>query len=366
MKKYELINNSAILADFLHSASAEYIAVDTEFMRDHTYFPQLCLLQLASSEGICCVDVMAMEDLSAFAHIWADATKIKIVHSCRQDVEVLQLALKAQPQSIFDSQIAAAFCGYGEQISYAALVQQLCDVTLEKTQTRTDWSQRPLSAAQLHYAADDVRYLCEIEQKLRDALTAKGMLEWFWQECQDVSENVNVAIEPAQAYLRLKGYHKLASNSAAIARSLANWREQIAQQEDLPREWVLPTAALMRIAELKPTSAAQIEQINEVRSGRHRQSVFKRAHEIVQQIQAVAEVAHNEAPYMPMTSQQKKQLKAATQIVQEVALKLDMSAALLANRKTLEAFVRGENALPIFEGWRKAVVGEPLQAQIKD
>lgn len=360
MKKYELITDDAILADFLDSASTEIVAVDTEFMRENTYYPQLCLLQLQLDTQIACVDVFKVKDLSAFGLVWTSPKYIKILHSFRQDVEVLQLSLGLESANLFDTQIAAAFCGLGEQVSYAALVEQLCGVSLEKSQTRTDWSRRPLSMNQLHYAAEDVLYLPQIKDILQHRLHQKGMFDWFLQECHDVASSVSAVTAPNEAYQRLKGYQKLSQQAASMARSLACWREQVAQKDDVPREWVLPSAALIRIAELRPETEAQLKQINEVRSGRHRDKVFARVGQIIECLQNSSEIAGSDISYTPLESDQKRQLKAVIKRVQETAESLNISASLIANRKSLESFVRGHRDLALLQGWRKQIVGDAL------
>jgi ribonuclease D len=241
MKQTELVNlqrDSSIAALLV---AAERIGVDTEFMREKTFFAELCLVQLSIGNRLICADPLGATDLSGF---WSALMRCEwVVHSGRQDMEVVYQAAGALPQRVFDTQIAAALLGYAPQIGYAGLVAELFGVELAKSHTRADWSQRPLSAEVLHYAAEDVEYLLPAFDPL------------------DLLDKTLYEIDPELTVDRIKGARNMRGPARAIATKLAAWRENEAVRRNRPRQWILRDAALLEIAQARPTSRHALQAI---------------------------------------------------------------------------------------------------------
>ncbi len=240
---------------------ARHIAIDTEFMRERTYWPQLCLLQVASDSDCCLIDPLAGLDLAPLYAALSDPSRPKILHAARQDLEVLLNASGQVPGPVFDTQVAAALLGLPPQVGYADLVARQLGHSIDKGQTRTDWSRRPLSDAQLAYAADDVHHLLQLYTELAAALAARGRAAWHQEECALLEDPQLYRTEPAEAWRRLKGLGRLRPAEQAAARALAAWREQRAIASDKPRGWILSDEALYALATLMPASTGDLEQV---------------------------------------------------------------------------------------------------------
>src|SRR5277367_1634253 len=243
------------LARTLESHAA--IGVDTEFLRERTFFPKLCLLQLAAGDDVWCVDTLR-GGLDVLVPALTAAASRKVIHSARQDLEAFYLNSKRVISPVFDTQIAAGCIGLKPQIGYADLVKTLLDVSLPKGQTRTDWSKRPLSREQLEYATDDVLYLEEIADRLTERLRAFGREQWVIEDCRALEDPSLYEPDPADAWKRLRSLHKLPPAMRARAKALAVWREKTARLKNLPRGWVLDDEALFRIAESLPATPAAL------------------------------------------------------------------------------------------------------------
>src|SRR6202167_1076153 len=245
------------LAAALHSQA--WIGVDTEFLRERTFFPKLCLLQLSVEGRIWCVDTLRGGGLEALVPALTQAATRKVIHAARQDLEAFYLTTKRVISPVFDTQIAAACVGLKPQIGYADLVKTLLDVSLAKGQTRTDWSKRPLSRAQLEYAADDVKYLNEVAAKLSERLRALGREHWVIEDCLALEDPRLYELDPAQAWKRLRNLKLLPAGARARGRAVAIWRETKARERDLPRGWILSNAAIFGIAEADPPTRAALD-----------------------------------------------------------------------------------------------------------
>src|SRR5882672_1280152 len=253
------------LAANLRSAPA--FALDTEFMRERTYYPQLCLVQLAGPELIACIDPLAIEDLTVLDELFARSAAVKVVHAVRQDLEALLTRLTNPPSSLFDTQVAAALVGLSPQVGYGDLVQRFCGVTLDKTHARTDWSARPLAPAQLLYASDDVRYLLPLRAALSSELERRGRRAWFDAEMIRHSSAGTRRIEPDEAWQRLKGLDGLDARRQATAKALARWREERAIRRNRPRGWILSDDALYEIVRALPEDRDALERVSSLPRG---------------------------------------------------------------------------------------------------
>jgi ribonuclease D len=356
------VRTSAELTDALRALShTEYIALDTEFMRESTYYPKLCLIQVASGDYCFLIDPLALDDLRPFTTFLAARERIKVLHSARQDLEVLTGGDgNAVPGPIFDTQIAAGLLGYTAQIGYGALVEQRLGRTLAKGHTRTDWSQRPLSEEQVQYAADDARYLAPLYQDLRGALEIAGRLPWLLEETAELENAALYRVEPEQAWRRLKGLDRMRADQRATAKLLAQWRESMAIQRDKPRGWILSDETLRELAERLPGTMQALEQIRSLPPAVAR----KRGAELLELIAAGTANAANESETVN-TRPEPQQLALVTRLMNEVrnrALDLKISPELLATRRAVEQLVFSGRTDALLNGWRRAVIGEHLVA----
>jgi ribonuclease D len=232
MPHYHFVDNPDAIAGDLHDH--EHLGIDTEFMRERTYFAQLCLLQIATTDQLYCVDPLVDVSQDAFwnellAHDW-------VVHSARQDIEVVYQYARAMPASIFDTQVAAGLLGFPAQMGYAGLIKELFDVEMAKSHTRADWSKRPLREAYLQYAAEDVEYLLPAWEELGEQLESKGRMQWALEDSRLLLDPALYEISPGQALERLKGARNLHGRKRAAAARLAAWREAEAIKRDRPRQ----------------------------------------------------------------------------------------------------------------------------------
>jgi len=343
----------------LRLAAAPWIALDTEFLRERTYRPQLCLLQLASPEEALCVDPLADLDLEPLRSVLAGGTAPKILHAARQDLEVLWPVF-GPLAPIFDTQIAAALSGLPAQIGYSDLVRRLLCVELPKGQTRTDWSKRPLSAAQLHYAIDDVVHLAPLRERLLERLDQLGRLAWLEEDLQGLAREERLFIDPDKAHERLRWSTELDPDRARLLQRLAAWRERRAVEKNRPRSWILEDVALRALAIKAPRNAADLAGIEELERG----FIERSGGMILQEIAAVAlpEQLPPLAPRPRPDPALQARVRQLSSIVQKRATDLDIAAEILATRRDLESIARGEADADVLQGWRREAVGRELLA----
>ena len=354
---------SALAAAVFRLESADRLAIDTEFMREKTYHAQLCLVQVASATDCFLVDPLASLDLEPLHALLADRTKLKILHAARQDLEVLQSGGRPVPAPVFDTQVAAALTGLPPQVGYADLVARRLGHSIDKGQTRTDWSRRPLSPEQLAYAADDVHHLLALHADLAAALVALGRDAWLAEDAADLEDPALYRTEPADAWRRLKGLGRLAPSAQAVARALAEWRERRAIESDKPRGWILADDALYGIAAVSPRTPEALSEVRTLPPA----TLRRRGDELVELvIAALARPADAivAEPVRPTTEENAK-VSRLQAIVRETATEFGVAPEILATRRDVEALVfpgRGESA--VLRGWRRGVVGERLLAAL--
>ncbi|HEY3809741.1 MAG TPA: ribonuclease D [Steroidobacteraceae bacterium] len=358
----DIVRDDAALAQIgARLAGAEYIGLDTEFLRERTYFAQLCLLQLSAGEDAWCVDTLALPTLASLRAALNRAPPCKILHAARQDLEVLWPASGAVT-GIFDTQVAAALIGMPAQIGYGDLVRRLLGKTLHKAETRTDWSRRPLSAAQIEYALDDVRYLLPLREQLQAQLQQLGRWPWFMQEMAELDAMGSFDADPQQAWRRFKGFHELDAERQRLAVGLCAWREQRAIDADRPRNWILPDSALRDIVWRAPRSMAELAGTAELAEGIRNNSGA--------QILAVVEGAAlpERLPPLPQRQRPDPQTTAAVrklaQLAQQVGRELGLAPEILATRREMERLVAGSREGGVLQGWRREVIGERLLAAL--
>jgi ribonuclease D len=356
------ISDAARLSAFLtRGAAAAAIGIDTEFMRERTYYAQLCLLQLAVPDACVAVDTLAPLDLAPLRTLLARGSLRKVLHAARQDLEVLFPTFGAL-SGIYDTQVAAALIGLPPQIGYADLVLRLLGTRPHKSQTRTDWSRRPLSAAQLEYALDDVRHLLPLRALLDTELERLGRRAWFEEEMATLNGAGSFAVDPAEAWKRLKGLSELDDGRKELAQRLAAWREQRAICADRPRGWILPDAALRDIVLRVPRSDAQLAQVAELPEGIRRNS----GAQLLALIAGLGLPAR--LPPLPgrrrPDPEQQSRVRRLGGITQEVAASIGVAPELLATRRDLERLAAGARCGGPLEGWRRPVLGEALLAAL--
>lgn len=337
--------------------SAQVLGLDTEFMRERTYFAQLCLLQLSFGSQAVCVDPLALPDLSALRPTLSSPRTRKILHAARQDMEVLWPATGALI-GLFDTQVAAALIGLPAQIGYGDLVSELLGRSLHKSQTRTDWSRRPLTSEQLAYALDDVRYLPALAETLQARLEQLGRWPWFEEEMAQLDSAGSFQVEPEEAWRRVKGIAELDEGRCALARVLGAWRERRAIAADRPRNWILPDAALRDIVLSVPRTLEAFTRIAELPEGIRRRA----GPAILELIESLALPARLPplAPSQRPLQTETDAVKRLADVTRQTGRELGIAPEILATRRQMQRLVSGERDAAPLTGWRRAVIGERL------
>ena len=352
-------DDAALRALCARLAGAEWIALDTEFMRVRTYSARLCLLQAATPDVIACVDPFAVS-LDPLLAVLYDARALKVLHAARQDLEVFFDIRQAVPAPVFDTQIAAALTGYDDQIGYSALVEKITGQRLPKVNQRADWAARPLTPELVAYAADDVRYLCEVYRHLEQKLVALGRRAWLVEECAAQTDVKLYRNDPELAWQRLKQGKTLAPTQQPVLAQLAAWRERVAQQKNLPRGWVVPDPALVDIARAQPENPGQLAAI----PGLEPALVRRFGGEIL----AIVDQGKRLAPQRLWQEsarpepEQQRLLDAVSSRIQACAREHGVSATLLAPRREMVKFVLNEPDCALLRGWRYQLIGVELAA----
>jgi len=247
-------------------AEEEFITVDTEFIRDRTYYPQLCLIQLATDNEAVAVDTLAKGiDLTPLAAIFANTNIVKVFHSARQDIEIILGMYGAVPTPLFDTQVAATVCGFGEAASYETLASKLAGAVIDKSSRFTDWSQRPLSEKQYHYAISDVTHLRIVYRKLLEMLEKSDRHAWLGDEIAALTNPEKYQINPEESWKRIK-FRSTSPGFIKLVKELAKWRELMAQKINIPRNHLLKEAVLLEIAAAAPTSLADLKRVRNIGS----------------------------------------------------------------------------------------------------
>ena len=256
------LSTQAELASFCErAASSRVLAVDTEFLREKTFFPKLCLVQVAAGDDIAAIDPLLIEDLSSLARLFEDPSITKVLHACSQDLEVILDGMGVVCAPVFDTQLAAAFLGMRQQVSYGSLVEAYCGVHLPKAESLTDWSRRPLDAEQLRYAEDDVRYLPGIYERMISQLVEGDRLTWVAPEMSQLCDVSRVRRDPRESYQRLRRASSLTRRQLAVAREVCAWREGVAAAHDIPRKWVVSDEVVVEVCKRAPTTVERLRRI---------------------------------------------------------------------------------------------------------
>jgi len=342
--------------------TADWIALDTEFLREKTYYPKLCLLQVATPDSVACIDPLALDELAPLLGILFDEGITKVMHSGRQDMEIFYHLAGKLPSPVFDTQIAALMLGYPEQVGYASLVKEELGIELDKLHTRADWTQRPLSDDQIQYAADDVIYLVEIYQRLSEKLAALGRRDWLLEDFQRLTDADLYNNPPADAWQKVKGGNRLRGDSLSIMQTLAGWREQMAQQKNRPKGWILRDDALIDISRHRPASLEALAKIRGLSDGLVRNSGNKIV-ELVREATGKTPIPFpDKGKHAKLSPDQNALVDVMMALVRLSGEHNDLNPAVLATRKQLEKLVLGDQDAAVVQGWRKKFVGEQLLA----
>jgi ribonuclease D len=360
MTRYELIDLNCHGTVATELSSVRRIGLDTEFMREKTFFAELCLVQLSIGERIYCADPLGATDLGPF---WEALTACEwVLHSGRQDMEVIYQASGRMPERLFDTQIAAALLGYAPQLGYAGLVEELFDVELAKSHTRADWARRPLSDEVGRYAAEDVEYLLPAFDVLNERLDKLGRRSWVQQDSVDLLDRTLYEVSPGLAIERVKGARNLQGASRAAAAALAEWREKEALRRNRPRQWILRDAVLLEIAQARPESSHALRAI----PGLPDSTAARAGDELLSLIGAATNDPTDYKPPQRPDERQKALLKQMQKLVSECARELGVSAEIVAPRKELSSALTGTRDSRVFRGWRLGLAGERLLALLEN
>lgn len=336
-----------------------FVVFDTEFMRETTYWPKLCMVQVAGPGEAALIDPLAEGlDLAPLLALLGDPTLTKVVHAGRQDVEIFN-NLGVIPHPLFDTQIAAMAAGFGEQIAYDSLVRQMLRIDLDKSSRFTDWARRPLSAAQLTYALADVVHLAELYPKLRDRLEEQDRLGWVAEDMAELADPANYDLDPENAWRRLKP-RKFTARYLAVFKAAAAWRERTAQTRDQPRGRILKDEAIDEVAAQAPTEPAAFDRLRSVSKG-FGNSKF--GVELAAVVRAAAQDPETHAPVVERPTASAQAPPAVVELL-KVLLKAraedaKVAARLIATIPELERLAADDQArTPLLEGWRRELFGE--------
>lgn len=347
------------LVDELREASA--IAVDTEFLRERTYFARLCLVQLASDDVAAIVDPLAIADLSPLWELMLDPGVLKIFHSGSQDLDIF-CRLSGEPTTpVFDTQLAATLAGFQQQVGYGALVKEVLGVTLDKSDTYTDWSRRPLSATQVEYALNDVRYLPELYRRLSSTLSREGRLGWLASDFGHLEDAETYRVDPYEQWRRVKRVSSLNRRQLAVAREVAAWREVEAQRRDVPKRWVIGDESVVEIARRIPKSAHDLQGIRGVAEKIGASAVEG----VLESVKRGLETPEADLPTLKKRRKPVRDVDGAVDLMVAIvrlrARERGVAMPLLASRDDLELLAGGDRESSVLlQGWRREMVGEEL------
>jgi ribonuclease D len=367
---FEIVTDANLLAGIVESCrSKPAVAIDTEFARFNTYYPVVGLVQIYDGDRCYLIDPLEINDLSPLAELLADENVVKVLHACSEDVEVFCDALDVVPTPIYDTQIAAAMLGAGFSISYQNLVNHYLEIQIPKDETRSDWLQRPLTHAQLDYAALDVTHLLEVYQLQVEKLAELGRDDWVAEECASLAQDIPTQIDPNDYYLKVKNLWRLKPLQLHTLKLLCAWRERTARDKNLPRNRVIDEKALFQIA------AMDLEDKKAFREKAGVTSKQLRFHgdELVEHLKTWRSVPADELPSpvkkvnSPVSN---TKLRALKKLVEDCASELDVAPEMLAKRRHLEQLIRSEADTGKYElpkalsGWRETVIGDVLLREV--
>ncbi len=342
-----MIQTQTQLTEFLNKIAKEtHLAIDTEFKRVDTFYPILCLVQIATPSATDCIDILAIENLKPLFDKLYQKESVWIVHSARQDIEALYYLSKHLPNQLFDTQIAAHFLNHPGQISYQKLTELLQGVLLEKAYTRLDWTIRPLPEEAIEYALDDVRYLLKNYTDLHNQLSQENKLDWLMEEGQNLSSIDLYSPNIESAWQKVKGLSRLPKSSHQKAVQLAAWRESQAIDSNKPRKWIMSDDQLINYSIKKEALSTQEQStFNDFLSNN------------MQLVDARILIDNHQMP----SKSEKQQKNELQKLVQKIALQYNLDETIIATGKTLMKFIRGDQSVNFLAGWRFEILKEELE-----
>jgi ribonuclease D len=333
--------------------SCGVLAFDTEFMREKTYWARLCLLQFAADGEAWIVDPFELADLGPVADVLADPNVVKVVHAGAQDLEILVRMLGRATAPVFDTQIAATVAGFPSQVGYARLVKDMLDIDIDKSDTYTDWSRRPLTPAQIEYALADVLHLPEMYRRLGESLARDGRLAWLEADFARLADPATYEAVPEEQFRRIKRASSLSRRQLAVLREATAWREREAQRRDLPRKWVIADETLVEVARRQPKDVAGLGELR----GLSVRSLGDNGRSLVEAVRRGLAVPDADLPRIDVEGI----VELMGALVRVRAREHGVAVPLLASRADLERLASGErDECTLLQGWRRTLVGEEL------
>jgi ribonuclease D len=345
-------------------AKHQQIFIDTEFVRTNTYAPQLGLLQIHAGDLTACVDPLAGLDMQRLWELLFDPECTNILHSGKQDMEVMWFTEGAIIRNLADTQICAGLLGYPAQIGYAGLAADLLNVEISKDQTRTDWSRRPLSEAQLRYAAEDVVHLPKMFKIMEERLRELGRFEWAIEDSAELCQISLYKPEPADAWQRVKSIPFMPAAQQARARALATWRETRAVASDKPRQWIIADKALLQLVTENPANETALGVLGELPTSLARSQGRKLISILAAANDAFAQGDMNLQQQTFDIEKEKILGKKLSKLVRAKAEQLGIAAEVLASKRDISALIRDSAHARVLRGWRYEVIGQELQQNI--
>lgn len=361
------ITDQKQLKQFVERAKkSPILAVDTEFLREKTYWPRLCLIQLATEDESVAVDPFRVKDLSPLAELFVDERIVKLFHAAGQDMELIVHEMGVIPKPVFDTQIAASLLGDMLQIGYGSLVLNECNVKLKKADSFTDWSRRPLTDSQIQYALDDVIYLPRIYRSMKARLEKLGRLSWLDRDFEELCDPERYKVDPYERFKRLKRVNQLTQRQLSAAREVAAWRETAAMKRNIPRKWILTDEQVVEICKREPRTLDELFMVRGV-SNALKTDDARRA--LVACKQGL-DVPEEEWPELNKSFKSEPnvdpQVDLLYSLVKIRAKEAGVAFGVLASHADLAKVVRGHyDEVDVLKGWRRHLVGEELLALMR-
>ena len=355
-------NRESFRAFIERASSSSFLAIDTEFLRETTYYAKLCLLQIATENEVAIIDPFKVGSLTPLAALFEDEAIVKVFHACDQDIEILYHEIGVAPKPLFDTQVAAALLGHPKQVGYGALVHSICGVTLKKADSFTDWSVRPLSDSQIKYAADDVIYLAKMYGPIVEKLEKAGRLSWLKHDFDELCDPTRFTVDPRKRFRHLKRGNQLTRKQLSAARELAAWREQRAESRNIPRKWVMTDE---QIVEICKRESRTIDDLFLVRGVREKLST-RDAREVVALLCKGMDLPEDEWPTTGRSDRNERNVDVEVGLMGALlhlrAREAGVAPQAIASTSDLAALARGHKEdNELLRGWKYELVGKEFE-----
>ncbi len=342
---------------------SDVLAVDTEFLREKTYWPRLCLIQMGTEKESVAIDPFAFDDLSPLRELFTNKNIVKLFHAASQDLEIIHHELGVVPEPIFDTQIAASLLGGTLQVGYGSLVQSECGVKLKKADSFTDWSRRPLADSQIQYALDDVVYLPRMYRQMTAELERLGRLHWLDNDFAELSNPAKYEVDPYDRWRRLRRVNQLSRRQLSAAREIAAWREKTAMKRDIPRKWICSDEQIVEACKREPRTLDELFMVRGVRGTLKMDD----ARAVLRACIAGLDAPKDEWPELPKPPKSEPNVDAQVDLLMSLvkmrAKQHDVAFGVLASHDDLAKIARGHyDEADVLKGWRRTLVGEDLLA----